>query len=523
MPLGAFRLNNIAGTTLARGLPSGAVDYTWDDIYYLDETDWETVEQDSGTAACGIHISEDDGTKMYLLHTNDKIYQYTLSTAYDVSSASYASKTIDLSSESDIKTDMWMSDDGVRLFVCGRTLDTVRSYTMSTPWDISTVSYDSKSLDVSAKETAPRGIFVGDDGAELYVVGTQNADIHQYTMSSAYDLATASFTATKDTSGEALGQANAIQFNRNGEVCIMVDGDESKWQEYNLSTPWDISTASAGSVRKRTYEGIPTGMYITPDGKNAYGSTSPDYAYDRISQYKLTTGITMAADSFSANLELAVPYAYQLSGFSDVAPRRRASLTTNNNWYGGSPKSRATMVAAGTAVKFADYGGSGQFDQTGAVVASYHATAYPVTFPTCASGTNNYCVEFWIRATDATSNNNWHISSGDSGGRWLFGFNTGSSVSFGGENNIGLSNSNWHHIAIVLHNGTKYFHLDGVSQGAWVSSNTGFTLLHVGEFTATAGANFRGQMQDLRVYIGTHKYPSGTSFTPPTQMVTSFS
>ena len=84
MPLGAFRLNNIAGTTLARGLPSGAVDYTWDDIYYLDETDWETVEQDSGTAACGIHISEDDGTKMYLLHTNDKIYQYTLSTAYDV-------------------------------------------------------------------------------------------------------------------------------------------------------------------------------------------------------------------------------------------------------------------------------------------------------------------------------------------------------------------------------------------------------------------------------------------------------
>jgi len=517
MPLGAFRLNSLAKLQSA-----GAVNYIWDDIYYLDETDWETVEQDSGTAACGIHISEDDGTKMYLLHTNDKIYQYTLSTAYDVSSASYASKTIDLSSEGDIKEDMWMSEDGVKLFLCGRTLDTVRSYTMSTPWDISTVSYDSKSLDVSAKETAPRGIFVGDDGAELYVVGTINADIHQYTMSTPYDLATASFTATKDTSGEAVGQAHGIQFNRNGEVCIMSNGDTSKWQEYNLSTPWDISTASAGTSRTRTYEWIPTGMYITPDGKNVYGTTSPDYAYDRISQYKLTTGITMAADSFSANLELAVPYAYKLSGFSDVAPRRNAGLTTNLDWYGGSPKSRATMVAAGTAFKFADYGGCGKFDQSGSLIASYHATKYPVTFPTCASGTNSYCVEFWIKATDATTNNNWHLSSGDSGGRWLFGFNTGSTISFGNENNIGIGTS-WTHIAIVLHSGTKYFYKDGVNQGAWYSGNTGFTDLHVGAFTASAGANFRGYMQDLRVYVGTHKYPSGTTFTPPTQMVSSFS
>ena len=104
----------------------------------------------------------------------------------------------------------------------------------------------------------------------------------------------------------------------------------------------------------------------------------------------------------------------------------------------------------------------------------------------------------------------------------MFGFNTGSSTSFGNENNIGLSNSNWHHVAIVLHSGTKYFYLDGVNQGAWYSTNTGFSTIHVGQFTATAGANFRGQMQDLRIYVGTHKYPSGTSFTPPTQMVTSF-
>ena len=521
MPLGAFRINSLAKVLSAGG---GAVDYTWDDIYYADEANWTTLTlQDSGTVCSAIHISEDDGTKMYLMHSNDKIYQYTLSTAYDISTASYASKTIDLSGEGDIKEGMWMSDDGAKLYLCGRGLDTVRSYTLSTPWDISTTSYDSKSLSVSAKETAPNGLFVGDSGAELYVVGTQNADIHQYTMSTPYDLATASFTQTKDTSGESLGQGTAIQFNRNGEVCIMGDADSGgKWQEYNLSTAWDISTASAGSSRSRTYEYNPGALYITPDGKNVYASNAPDYAYDLVAQYKLTTGITMAADSFSANLELAVPYAYKLTGFSDVAPRIRASLTTNMNWYGGSRKSRATMISS--QYKFTDYGGSGQFDQTGGFIASYHATMYPMgtAFPTCASGSNSYCVEMWIRATNSTTNNNWHLSSGDSGGRWLFGFNTGSSITFGNENNIGIGTA-WTHIAIVLHAGTKYLYKDGVNQGAWYSGNTGFTNLHVGAFTASAGANFRGQMQDLRVYVGTHKYPSGTTFTPPTQMVTSFS
>ncbi len=518
MPLGAFRLNSLAKVSSA-----GAVSYDWDDIYYLDESDWYNYTQEVGQTAVGIHISEDDGTKMYILHQTDKIFQYTLSTAYDVSSASYASKTKDLSSEGDIKEGMWISEDGTKVFLVGRTLDTVRSYTMSTPYDISTLSYDSKSLDISAKENSPRGIFVGDDGAELYVVGTQNSDIHQYTMSSAYDLATASFTATKDTSGEALNNSQSIQFNRNGEVCIMTDLIAYKWQEYNLSTPWTISTAAAGTVRIRTWEEAPKGFYITPDGKYAYGTTSPDADYDYVHQYRLTSGITMAADSFNTDLKLAVPYAYQLTGFSDVAPRRNPSITTNNDWKGGGPKSRATMVAAGTAVKFADYGGSGQFDQSGEATSGYHATAYPITFPDGTSGSNSYCVEFWIKATSSLTNNNWHLSSGDSGGRWLFGFNTGSSVSFGNENNIGLSDSNWHHIAIVLHNGTKYFHKDGVSLGTWYSANTGFTLLHVGAFTATAGYNFQGYMQDLRVYVGTHKYPSGSSFTPPTQMVTSFS
>ena len=179
---------------------------------------------------------------------------------------------------------------------------------------------------------------------------------------------------------------------------------------------------------------------------------------------------------------------------------------------------------------YPDYGGAFQGDQVGGTVGGVHGLTYDLSsqsgsgFGNASSAT--YTLEGWFRATNATTNNNWCLSSGDSGGRWLFGINTSGTISFGNENNIGLGDSNWHHIAIVNDAGTHRFYLDGIYKGAWYSVNTGFNTLHLFEFNATGGANFRGQIQDFRVYQGNAKY-SGTSttsanFTLPNPIIESF-
>ena len=244
-------------------------------------------------------------------------------------------------------------------------------------------------------------------------------------------------------------------------------------------------------------------------------------------QYVLTPPLTFASDANSANLELCVPMDKILRS-ADVSQKLNSTITSSKKKAG--PGERAEFQTSQYYwTSSPDYGGAIQGDQVGGTVDGVHGLTYDLSsnsgtgFGSAASAT--YTVEMYVRATDATTNNNWCLSSADSGGRWLFGINSGGTISYGNENNIGLGDTNWHHIAIVNDAGTHRSYIDGNYDGAWYSTNTGFNTLHVFEFSAVGGANFRGQINDLRVYIGVAKY-SGTTgsgdYTPPSAIISSY-
>ena len=58
--------------------------------------------------------------------------------------------------------------------------------------DLSATSFEN-SLDVSSQDTAPTDLFIADSGTKLYVVGEQTDDIYQYNLSTAWDISTASY------------------------------------------------------------------------------------------------------------------------------------------------------------------------------------------------------------------------------------------------------------------------------------------------------------------------------------------
>ena len=194
-------------------------------------------------------------------------------------------------------------------------------------------------------------------------------------------------------------------------------------------------------------------------------------------------------DASAGNLKLAVPFD-NTNGINDVAK----DIT-------GTGVTSAATVTQGTCSVVS---GGAYWPWYNSVLINNNTGGSGLTYvPASAFGaasSASYTVEVWVRATDSTSNNNWALSSADSGGRWLFGINTGSSYGFGNENNIGLGDTNWHHIAIVNNGGTKSFYTDGVYKGAWYSTNSGFSTLHVGQFTTNSSNEFQGNMQDLRVY-----------------------
>lgn len=55
--------------------------------------------------------------------------------------------------ESTVPIGIFFSPDGLQMFVVGDTYDTVYSFTLSTPWDVSTAVQDSLFKSVAAEDT----------------------------------------------------------------------------------------------------------------------------------------------------------------------------------------------------------------------------------------------------------------------------------------------------------------------------------------------------------------------------------
>ena len=195
------------------------------------------------TASRGISFST-DGTKMYIVgQTNDTVYQYTLSTPYDVSTATYASKSVSILAQDTASTSLFFKTDGTVFYMFGDTNDTVYQYTMSTAWDVSTATYATKSFSVTTQDTSPSGLEISPDGTNMYVIGTTNDTVYQYTLSTAWDVSTATY-ATKSFSVTTFeGAPSGIEFNNVGTKMYIVGSGYDCILEYTLSTAWDVTTS----------------------------------------------------------------------------------------------------------------------------------------------------------------------------------------------------------------------------------------------------------------------------------------
>lgn len=152
---------------------------------------FDVSSQDTGLA--GIQISS-DGIHMYTVgFTNDKVYQYTMAVPFEINTASLTSKQLSVGSQLTIPRNLTISPDGSAVYVVGSSSDAVYQYALTTNFDISTASYANKSLDVSAQEPNPYDIEFTHNGKTLIVCGATNDTIFQYELTTAYDISTASY------------------------------------------------------------------------------------------------------------------------------------------------------------------------------------------------------------------------------------------------------------------------------------------------------------------------------------------
>lgn len=85
----------------------------------------------------------------------------------------------------------FLSPDGKRMFIIGNSNNEIYSYTLNSPWDVTTANYDNKSLYIGRQESYPRGIYFSPDGKRMYIVGTVTNKVYSYILSKPWDISTA--------------------------------------------------------------------------------------------------------------------------------------------------------------------------------------------------------------------------------------------------------------------------------------------------------------------------------------------
>ena len=127
-------------------------------------------------------------------------------------------------------------------------------------------------FDISGQEITPRGIYVSPDGDYMYVVGEGGDGVDQYSLSISYSITSASFVRFKSLSSQNLILQDVF-FKPDGTVMYTLDDFYDRVNVYNLSTPWNVSTAvysTSKSLGSNNNMLNPTGMTFSADGLYMY-------------------------------------------------------------------------------------------------------------------------------------------------------------------------------------------------------------------------------------------------------------
>lgn len=188
-----------------------------------------------------------------------------------------------------------ISADGTRL-ISHNSGPSIYQFTLSTPWDITIATLD-YTLDVSAHVNSIGSIELSPDGTQLYFAKTNT--FFQFTLSTAWALSTASFTGSYNPGYSA----SVLEMRLSPDGSKIYLSRSNNITQHTLSTPWDITTMSSGYYQFNMNWAAVGGF--NSDGTVAYihtqESTGDIREYNLSTPYNLSTATATTGEEFVAH------------------------------------------------------------------------------------------------------------------------------------------------------------------------------------------------------------------------------
>jgi DNA-binding beta-propeller fold protein YncE len=269
-------------------------------------------------------IFKSDGTKLFVTgSTNDRVYEYSISTPWDLSTVGFTTQ-YQLENQSVVyPSALEFSADGATMLVLNRdgARDSVYEYTLSTPWSVDTAVGPNSSFYVGQQQTDPFGVSFDPSGTHMYIVGIVQNVIHQYELATPFDVRTASYTGK--TLGTNDSDTTNVFIKPDGTQIFIIGYASDRIRTFDLGTPFDVSTGVASTIflvgaGGGVGETLPYGLWFKPDGSEMYmvGDT-----LDTIYQYTLSTPWDLATAGVTTTRsilpEIIIPTQVGLSSTGD--------------------------------------------------------------------------------------------------------------------------------------------------------------------------------------------------------------
>ncbi len=253
-----------------------------------------------------------DGTIMYVTGRRnvdgDTVIQYSLTTPFDISTATKTSETvleIDGGNQIDKPHAIEFKPDGKVMYVIHSLTGykSVEQFDLTTAWDTSTLSYNTR-FSVSNNDVQLRALAFKSDGTRMYIGQTTYGKVLQYDLSTPWDVSSATNLVESDSYAGQENNIRNIQFSSDGTIMYLGGNGGDDINKYTLTTAWDVSTlehSTSYSVSSET--GNMMGFMFTANFTKLY-VTADAGTVNTIFEYSVACAGTITCSDPSGNSDI---------------------------------------------------------------------------------------------------------------------------------------------------------------------------------------------------------------------------
>lgn len=233
-----------------------------------------------------------DGTSFFTSNTNGAVIRrYDLSTAWNITTATAVQSFTESGITYNANAIMFKPDGTKFYWVLGSPVR-IYEYDTATPWQITSPTLvRTQNLTQITNGLEPYAGYMDETGTRLFIAAyTGQPLVYTYTLSTPWNVSTVNYIGAPRTgnansyNGVYVDPGGGITFRPDGKRLFVYDRNFNTQRiiQLNLSTPWDVSTSTYEyqSTAPNAYAagGGPGGIQFKPDGLFIYTATGPaDY------------------------------------------------------------------------------------------------------------------------------------------------------------------------------------------------------------------------------------------------------